>query len=426
MTDRPTQGSSRGEQEQRRGRTLDEATVEDVRKRIGIPQRNRQKSHIDVVTADTIRHYALGYGDDNPLYCEPDYAATTSWRGVIGAPMFASAAGSPVWVEWTPEQAAAMRGGDPLGGMGQYMCGERWVFARPIRPGMQVTKSQCLDSAELKHSEFADGVGALVSHRIEFRDRATDSLLSTRYIDYWHAERDKTRSSGKYRNLTKHVYSADELAEIDRLYEEEQVQGSSRRRWADLRVGDSLGVIAKGPFLLTDMITYHVAIGWGGFGGGSSRVAYKNRRRIPKFYTPNAEGVPDSAQRCHWDQDWAESLGHPAPYDYGAIRCNWMVNLLTNWVGDDGWIWKMSAAVIKFNYFGDWHRIQGHITDLRTTPTTAEVDVEVEGINQRGQVTCRATATVLLPLEESVTMHVPDFDLAQVPPAVVPTARAGS
>ena len=222
------------------------------------------------------------------------------------------------------------------------------------------------------------------------------------------------------------MYTADELAEIDRLYEEEQVLGSNRRRWADLHVGETIGVIAKGPFLLTDMITYHIAIGWGGFGGGSSKVAYKNRRRIPKFYTPNAEGVPDSAQRCHWDQDWAESLGHPAPYDYGAIRCNWMVHLLTNWIGDDGWIWTMSAAVFKFNYFGDWHRIQGHITDLRKTPTAAEVDVEVEGINQRGQVTCRAKPPSSFRSRECGTVRVPDFDFAQVPAAVVPTTRAES
>ncbi|HEX4527910.1 MAG TPA: MaoC family dehydratase, partial [Acidimicrobiia bacterium] len=209
------------QREHRRTRALDEETIEEVRARIGIPQRSRQKPHIDVVTADTIRHYALGYGDDNPLYCDPDYAATTSWRGVIGSPMFASAAGAPVAVEWTPEQTEAMRGGDPLGGMGQYMCGERWVFAKAVRPGMRITKSQFLDSADLKHSEFADGFGALVSHRVEFRDRATGDLVSTRYIDFWHAERDKTRSSGKYRNLTKHVYSADELAEIDRLYDDE-------------------------------------------------------------------------------------------------------------------------------------------------------------------------------------------------------------
>lgn len=415
-----------GHGDERTVRPLDEDTVAAVRQRIGIPQRaGSQPPHIGVVTVDTMRHFAHGYGDDNPLYTDAEYASSTAWAGPVGAPTFPLAAGVPLAVRWSADQTATMRGGDPLGGMGQYMCGERWVFCKPVREGVQVTKVQCLDAAELKHSEFGGGVGALVSHRIEFRDRADDELLAMRYLDFWHAERDKTRSARKYRDITKHAYSATEIAAIDELYEHEQVRGSDVRLWDDVRVGDSLGVIAKGPFLLTDMITYHIGVGWGGFGGGTSKLAHQNRKRIPKFYTPNAEGVPDSAQRCHWDQDWAERLGHPAPYDYGAIRSHWMVHLMTNWMGDAGWVWKMSAAVLKFNYFGDWHRIEGSVTDVRRTAGTAEVDVEIAGTNQRGEVTCRATATILLPARDLTRVEIPAFQPELVPPAVAPSSHEG-
>ena len=46
---------------------LDEACIEAVRRRIGIPIRNRQRPHTEQVTTDAIRHFAMGYGDDNPL-----------------------------------------------------------------------------------------------------------------------------------------------------------------------------------------------------------------------------------------------------------------------------------------------------------------------------------------------------------------------
>ena len=52
-----------------------------------------------------------------------------------------------------------------------------------------------------------------------------------------------------------------------------------------------------------------------------------------------------SAQRCHWDDEWAQRMGHPAAYDYGVMRTNWMAHLVTDWMGDDAWIWKVSAAV---------------------------------------------------------------------------------
>lgn len=406
-------------------RPLDQETVEAVRARIGIPQKGGRAAHINTVAPEHMRHYANGYGDDNPLYCEPSYGADTSWGEQIAPAMFPTAAAVNEPVEWTVEQNAVMRGGDPLAGMGQYMCGERWVFVQPIRAGVQVSKVQCLDTAVLKPSAFAGGVGALVSHRIDFTDRSTGELFAVRYLDFWHADREKSRTTGKYRDIQRHVYTAEELAELDALYEAERVQGSVQRVWDDVRVGDSLGVIAKGPFLLTDMISYHIGIGWGGFGGGSSKIAYKNRQRIPKFYTTNPQGVPDSAQRCHWDQDWAEQLGHPAPYDYGAIRSNWMSHLITNWMGDDAWIWTMSGTVTKFNYFGDSHRIEGSVIATRRTDATAEVDVEVTGTNQRGEVTCRSNATILLPTDHSGRVHVPRFEDSPIPEAVSPSSPAG-
>src|SRR5262249_42099462 len=44
-------------------------------------------------TGDAIRHHVNGYGDDNPLYIDPDYAAGTRWGGLIGPPGFTAAGG---------------------------------------------------------------------------------------------------------------------------------------------------------------------------------------------------------------------------------------------------------------------------------------------------------------------------------------------
>ena len=32
---------------------------------------------------DTIRHFANCYGDDNPLFCDEDYAKDTRWGGIV-------------------------------------------------------------------------------------------------------------------------------------------------------------------------------------------------------------------------------------------------------------------------------------------------------------------------------------------------------
>jgi len=37
---------------------------------------------------DAIRHFAMGLGDDNPLWHDRDYAASTKWGGLIAPPTF--------------------------------------------------------------------------------------------------------------------------------------------------------------------------------------------------------------------------------------------------------------------------------------------------------------------------------------------------
>jgi hypothetical protein len=174
----------------------------------------------------------------------------------------------------------------------------------------------------------------------------------------------------------------------------------------------------KGPLTITEMVAWHVGIGWGEYGGGASRVAYKNRQRVPKFYLPNQFGTWETAQRCHWDDEWSQRMGHPAAYDYGVMRTNWMVNLVTDWMGDDAWIWKLSASVRKFNYMGDVHFVSGVVRDVDRAVNTVTIDVS--GVNQRGEVTCDARAVVILPASAGAHAAIPDYDPAQVPEASAP------
>jgi hypothetical protein len=111
-------------------------------------------------------------------------------------------------------------------------------------------------------------------------------------------------------------------------------------------------------------------------------------------------------------------MGHPAAYDYGVMRTNWMVHLVTDWMGDDAWIWKLSASVRKFNYLGDAHVVTGSISEV--DPEAGTVTVSVSGENQRGEVTCDARIVVLLPPSSGAHAVIPDYDPSQVPEASAP------
>jgi acyl dehydratase len=398
-------------------RELNEETVAEVRKRIGIPVRYSPRSHNEVSSADSFRHFARAYGDDNPLYNDPTYAAASSWGTPIAPPLYPFTAGVSRPVEWSEAELAIMKSGDPLAGIGQYMCGERWLFPKPIRAGDVLWQTQMLHSAELRSSSFGGGTGALVSHRVSWEGDDA-SPYAFRFLDFWHADREKSSEAGTNRTIERPHYTDEDLERIDALYAAEEVRGAQPRVSADMQVGDELGPIAKGPISVTDVVNWHAGVGWGMYGGGGSKLAYKNRKRIPKFYVKNQLGFWDSAQRCHWDDEWAQRMGHPAAYDYGVMRTNWMVHLVTNWMGDDAWVWKVSASVRKFNYLGDTHLISGVVREVDRQTNTVAIDAS--GENQRGERTCDARIVVILPSAAGAPTAIPDYDPDDVPEAKAP------
>jgi acyl dehydratase len=398
-------------------RPLDEDTIEAVRRRIGIPVVYSPREHNEVSSTDSFRHFARGYGDDNPLYCDPEYARASSWGSSIAPPIYPYSAGVHRPANWTAEQKAEMSGGNPLAGIGEYMCGERWLFLKPVRAGDVLMRTHCLHAAELKTSSFGGGVGALVSHRTTWDDDA-GVPYAYRYSDFWHAERERSGKTGKYRDLQLASYDDEALDQIDALYEAETVRGANARRIDDVRVGEELGPIAKGPLSLTDVICWHIGVGWGNYGGGASKVAYKNRQRVRKLYTKNQYGFFDSVQRCHWDPAWAQELGHPTAYDYGLLRSNWLVHLVTNWMGDDAWLWKLTSSVRRFNYQGDSHVVSGVVQSVDVDASTVTIDAQ--GVNQRGETTFSGTAVVILPRADEARAALPEYHPGDEPEATGP------
>ena len=208
-------------------RELDDETLELVRRRIGIPVRFSPREHNEVASTDSFRHFARGYGDANPLYGDPEHASASSWGGPIAPPVYLFSAGISRPVEWSDAQRAEMSGGDPLAGIGQYMCGERWLFVRPVRVGDVMYRSQSLYSAELKDSRFGDGVGALVTHRVAWED-GHGRPLGFRYLDYMHADREKSSKAGTNREIERTVYTDEDIERLDALYAAETVRGARR------------------------------------------------------------------------------------------------------------------------------------------------------------------------------------------------------
>jgi acyl dehydratase len=394
-------------------RITDEA-VERLRRRIGIPVKWGGRPRNTYSSADSIRQFATGYGDDNPLFTDPEYAEGTRWKALLAPPMYFMSTGVHGPVTWSDEQTEAMSGGDPLRGIGQYLSSERWAFVRPVTPGIRLWQKRYLHDVEIRESSFGGGRVAVLTQRVEYTDDE-GALFALNERSYHHADRQASGQSGKYRDIKILPYSDEQMDEIGQAYDAEWRRGAGKLLVGDVSPGDVLPQIVKGPLTVTDVICYHVGLGWGGMSAGPLKLAHRNRKRIPGFYTKNSLNVFDVAQRCHWESEFAQELGHPAAYDYGAMRTNWMVHLVTNWMGDDAWISRLSARARRFNYLGDTQWMRGRVRSVDASASPPAVDIEVEGVNQRGETTCTGEATVLLCGPDGTPPEPPELTVADLP-----------
>jgi acyl dehydratase len=295
----------------------------------------------------------------------------------------------------TDEQRQILKG-DPLRGISAYMSGTELHFYAPLVPGDRVLGMTALTAAQEKRSEFAERTVLTAHGTVYFRpDGAPVGLRNMSYVN---AERATAAKKGKYTQIPEPHYDEDMLAEIDAAYAAEYVQGATPRYWEDVNVGDDLQRMVRGPLLVADMIMVHMMSGPGGYGAlNSTRLAYKNRLRVPRFYSKNQFGAWDSAQRVHWDNDWARQTGHPRAFDYGYMRDNWAITMATNWAGDNSWLWKIRTSIRRFNYIGDTQWFTGKVVDKRVIEGLPVAVLGIESVNQRGEGTFAAEAEVILP-----------------------------
>jgi acyl dehydratase len=395
---------------------LTDEAFERSRTRIGVPQPIYTAPHNEEVSRDGLRHFAFGYGDDNPLYCKPDYAAGSRWGGPIAPPTFLYTMGEDASPKPTPPENKALLKGDPFAGLGSYQAVMEFEWWRPLTIGDELKCLRAQVGVADKRSEFG-GRTAHVTHDFIYANQRGE-LHAIQRGTWINAERHTSRERKKEHDLPE-PYSPEQLAEIDAAYEHETRRGAEPRWFEDVEIGDALEPKVKGPLTTTNVVVWHLGWGMQLTPPGNFRLAYLIRKKAPGLYPPNRLNIPDTVQRLHWEPERAQELGLPTSYDYGGLRETWLCHLVTDWMGDDAWLWKFECQHRRFNFIGDTTWLTGEVVAKLQTETPhglrSEVHVEMRCTNQRGVVTSPGKAIVLVPSREhgDVVLPRPSADSLQ-------------
>jgi acyl dehydratase len=369
-----------------------------LRTKIGIQHNKPTPPHNYEVTWDGTRHFAFGYGDENPLWCDQNYGKGTRWGGLIAPPNFLYTMGEPDAPPLSPEDKATLKG-DPLAGLGSYQAVMEFEWWRPLRLGDRLLQRSALVGVKVNDTSKFSGRTVGETNAYIYQNQ-NGELIAVQRGTWIRAERHKSAESKKPVKLPE-PYTAEQLATIDAAYEAETIRGAEPRYWEDVEVGDELQTIVRGPMRTSDLVIWHIGWGMQLTPPGAFRLSYKIRKKVPGMFTPNPMNVPDTVQRLHWEKEWANQLGIPVTYDYGAMRETFLTNLITNWMGDDGWLWKLSCQHRKFVYTGDTYWMKGKVTAKKQEEGRNEIHADVWVENQWGDVVTPGNAVILLPTREA-------------------------
>ncbi len=376
----------------------------DVDRWIGVPLGGAELK--DPIGANDIRRWAQGMQNPNPLYFDESYAAASRFGRLIAPQSFA------ICSDDSHGAAPAIQGHIP----GTHMLfggDEWWMFGPRIEPGDRIRHERMLFDYKVTQTKFAGptmfsrGDTSYVNQRGEIlcKQRST----SIRY------RADLARERGQFMGQQEKSWSDDELREVEKQKFEyyQSFLDLKHDRSLFVKKGEKLPTRPIGPHTLMSFTTewraYLMTV-WSAFQESGGPTSLWNAGWLPemsrdregaKIDPTYSDGLYYGPSRGHVQERYAQLIGLPRGYGYGATMGAWILDYLANWVGEWGEILHSNASYRSPAFTGDLTYLNGEVSELSEDRKSGQpiASLKLVMTNQRDEVMATATAEVRLPSE---------------------------
>ena len=384
------------------GASLD---TSDVDRWVGVPLGGGELR--DPVAPNDIRRWAQGMQNANPLFYDTDYADESRHGRLVAPQSFAVA--TDVGHGATPAIQGSIPGSHMLFGGDEW-----WMTGVVIEPGDQIKLERMLFDYRVTETSFAGptmfsrGDTTYINERGEIvaKQRST----SIRYLV------SEARARAKFSEDSEPRWTDAQLEEIANkqfeYYAEVQQRGHGKRLWKDVSERQALPERLIGPHSIQSFVTewraYNMNI-WGSrrYRGISSTddagwlpemTRNDNRATVVPVL---GDGLYHGPSRGHVQQRYAQLIGMPRGYGYGASMGAWILDYLQNWAGEWGQIVHSNAQYRSPALTGDLTSLTGIVTgkEVDTTTGASLVEVQYTMMDQNESVMARGKAQIALPTE---------------------------
>ena len=384
----------------------------DVDNWIGVPLGGGHMK--DPLHVNDIRRWVQGHQNPNPLFYDEVYAGQGRFGEIIAPYSFT------VCTDDSHGAAPAIQGTVP--GSHMLFGGDEWWFFGPrIRPGDLVRQERMLFDYKLTMTKFAgptmfsrgdttyiNSQGQLVAKQrsTSIRYRAKDAVERAQFAGL------------KEKSWTDEEIEAVEKQKFD-YYQSFLDLGHERRLFAEK--GEKLPRRVIGPHTLltftTEWRSFLQSV-WGTFRGTGLPSSLRKAGWIPEM-SRNMEaakvdpayndGLYHGASRGHAQPRYAQKIGMPRGYGYGASMGAWILDYVSNWSGEWSDMLHSKMTYRSPALTGDLTYLDGEVVEINHDHPSGRplVTVRVRMSTQGGEEMAFGDAELLLPTERDPAPELP-------------------
>ena len=390
----------------------------DIDRYIGVPL--HRSGTIEPIVTNDIRRWVQAMHHPNRLHFDDEYAAESRFGRIVAPQSFT------IVTEGSHGARPALPGNIPDTHM--LFGGDEWWFFGPrIFPGDQIVVDQMVFDHRSTETRFA---GPTVIQRGDNHYTNTRgekiALQRSSSVRFRPAA---ARETGAVTDDPKELTESD-LARI--LKERREYVstisdlGHGRRSWDEVNIGDELPAKVIGPHSVVSFATewraYLMNV-WHAMwyedlkpiedSGWTPEMSYsaENAAWDPEF----GDGAYFGMSRGHLFPQYAQHLGVPRAYGYGASMGAWILDYLSSWAGEWGFVEHSNAQYRGLAFAGDVTYVRGTVTDkthptlrrsfadpavrgvLPVDPSQGRVHIDYVMTDQNGGLVAKGKGEVLLP-----------------------------
>lgn len=129
-----------------------------------------------------------------------------------------------------------------------------------------------------------------------------------------------------------------------------------------------------------------------------SDIPFLNKGPMTTPHLMRWSAAIENFHKIHYDAPFAKEHDKlPGLLVNGSLKQQFLMQLLTDWVGPDGWVWKASFQFRVMNLIGEKLTVWGKVTGKRDGPGYGLVDLDIGIRNDAGVESTPGKAVVAVP-----------------------------